>query len=183
MKIAIDHDGVLLPFHEGVLSDLRNEKGIHIPLESITSWAAPPFDDSAIWDWFRSKTSDWARYGIYEGAEKGLQRLRDTGHYLELLTQKQDWMRPVVWDWMAIHNPPLDRVTVANGTPKHECSDADVLIDDAAHNIREWVESGRRAILFEQPWSRDETFSPSVYRVRSWDEIPEVIDFLERGVR
>jgi 5'(3')-deoxyribonucleotidase len=59
----------------------------------------------------------------------------------------------------------------------------DVLVDDNADTITEWVKTrGRLGILFDQPWNRDACFTPGedVIRVHNWYVIPELVDNWER---
>lgn len=58
--------------------------------------------------------------------------------------------------------------------------DADVLIDDAPHNITEWVNTGRPVIIYSRPWNhsaQEELYrDPMVFIVQHWSQIPGRIE-------
>ena len=59
--------------------------------------------------------------------------------------------------------------------------DGDILIDDATHNIVDWIDSKRgKPLVFDAPWNRTLDFTPAFkekfVRVHSW---PEAIDYIE----
>jgi len=59
-------------------------------------------------------------------------------------------------------------------TSKHYIM-ADLLIEDAAHTIKKWVESRRRAIMLETPYNTNieltSAFTPWLLRASNWAEI------------
>jgi 5'-nucleotidase len=54
----------------------------------------------------------------------------------------------------------------------------DILIDDAVHNVMDWIKTKRPAIIMDRPWNHNEHFMGyhSVFRADGW---PYIINLLE----
>ena len=108
-------------------------------------------------DWFRQHIGYWMDADTTKGAVKCINRLSENFD-IEIVTNKPDWARVVVWDWLHWHNPNVFRVTVTDHFAKHEVSNADILIDDRPDTVRRWIDSrpGRYGILFDRSQNRDD---------------------------
>lgn len=161
LHLAIDLDDVVLDFFPGVLSSFEKEFGEVVEFDG-RPWG--PDADSfykhplllaagykSWWDWLRDREWLWATFGTVSGAIGGIQTLRSQGHYVECVTSKPDWAEHNVWKWLGKWRPAFQRVTiVGRGTRKVDITEADVLIDDKPDNVREFIESGRKGILFDR---------------------------------
>lgn len=115
------------------------------------------------------------------GAVAGFDTLRRSGHDVVIATSipevavhsftgKRRWIRRYFPDFSMKNFIAISRKGLI---------DADVLIDDATHNINDWIEAGRDvALVFDAPWNREikENWSPKhgdtfVMRVKNWDEV------------
>ena len=188
MKIAVDQDDTIMSFTRHVLDAINREYGIIIDIEEITDWNDNSLrslkfykDGGNWWDWMRDRDWVWAQCPAIPGAIGGIQKLRDAGHRVELLTSKPEWAEWVTWSWLKKWRAPVHSVTIhpfGSATEKWELSSADILIDDGLHNVVPWVESGRGAIIFDQPWNRSWEPEGSVIRATSWQSIPACVDWM-----
>jgi len=68
--------------------------------------------------------------------------------------------------------PALARYNAAHGTVYTK---ADILIDDYTGHVNAFGVTGRKAILFDQPWNRNDKLHPLVTRCCGWSEVLETI--------
>ena len=129
--------------------------------------------------------------GMYQGikpipgARRGVEALKEMGHRVVFVTscyhstfdQKREWLVKHGFIERAHFNPlgqPGDLVAASDKTLCH----GDLLIDDRAATVKAWVDAQRsKAILFEQPWNKEESADwPSmtwlwVYPAPDWAHI------------
>jgi len=79
--------------------------------------------------------------------------------------------------------PAFQSVTIVDlEHPKHEVSQADIIIDDKPETVANWVASAddRFGILFRQPWN-DDAVLPEERAVRAadWHQVLHVVDIFE----
>lgn len=169
LHIAVDMDDVIVAFWPRVVQCYNTEYGADIN-PAKQSWDdneiknSPHFGPGKAygdwWSWWRDRHWLWATCKAIPGAIGGLSQLRAAGHFVELLTHKPDWARRETTAWLAKWHPSFDRLTfVPLDASKAEASTADVLVDDKPENIQQWIDSGRFAILFAQPWNYNTSFS------------------------
>jgi 5'(3')-deoxyribonucleotidase len=192
VKIAVDLDDVCVEYFRSVVDEVNHEFGTDLDYEETLSWDDNPLKRLDVfgegrdwWTWMESRCHLWSRFPAVAGAVEGIDALKARGHYVECLTSKPEWARWVVWDWLALHQPDFDSVTICpTGVPKHSLSHAGVLIDDAPHNVEAWTAKGRWAILFDRPWNR--SIRPldltNCVRARGWNEVIEAVDAIEATV-
>lgn len=175
-------DDVCTDFCRHILDCWYREYGVVVPYENINGWKVM-FDGTLgpTWKWLEKRDWLWAKTPATAGAIGGIQRLRDEGHYLEILTSKPTWAEWVVWAWAGKWRPAVNRITIVpSHTPKHEASTADVLVDDAVHNVNPWVTKGRFALLYDKPWNQEGAFTaaPKLIRVKNWTDVVTWCDYL-----
>lgn len=193
MKIAVDIDDVTMDFWTGVCTSVNTEYGTTLdPVET------PNWDDNALkrlrvfgdgrtwWDWLQERDWIWHTFQPVPGAIGGIEILRQQGHFVEALTSKPKWAEWTVWKWLGKWRPAFHRVTIVpTGDKKTDWSDAELLIDDRDVNVREWLDAGRKAILFQRPWSNVKSFSlepsSSFAIARHWAEVLDHVDSLSKG--
>ncbi len=177
MEIALDFDDVICAFGDGLREAIEFEYGVKVPPFmdwDVTSVLDPIVGKPWFSEWLRERPERWVEFRPMPGAIGGIQRLRDDGHYIEVVTAKPVWAEFVIWEWFAKHRPPVHRVTIVDvGVPKTEATEAELLVDDNAENVRDWLHDGRDAILFSQSHNaREEVNAP---RVKSWPELVELV--------
>jgi len=163
MHIAIDLDDTILEFMTSILASIEREYGVHIPYESLSRWNDHPLSHLEVFGkgrnwlhWLEDHAWLWSTWPAIKGAIGGIEQLHRDGHYLELVTVKDDWARSVVWSWLARWKPKFDSVTIVKDHEgsKSDHTEAELLIDDAPHFIERWQAAGRQVIVFDQPWNR-----------------------------
>lgn len=185
MKIALDIDDVVMDFWRSLEESITLEFGIDLDYEANTDFNNTPVSRLDVfgpgltwWDWLRSRDWVWATFGPVPGALGGIQRLRDRGHYVELVTKKPEWAEWTVWKWLGRWRPAANSVRILGlDDNKAEFSDARILIDDNLDNIQKWLDTGREAIIFDRPWNRLTRIAPRAY---DWDEVLELVQIAER---
>ena len=155
---AVDLDDVVLDLTGGVRRTVAREHGVEVP--EFDSWnmdlILKPILGQPWMKWMRSKDWLWATFPAIDGAIGGLETLRRRGIYLECVTSKPEWAEPQVWKWLGLWRPPFNRVTImGDGTRKVDVTDATLLVDDKPQNCQEFLDEGRRAILFTRPHNLD----------------------------
>ena len=186
LSIAVDLDDVVLDFTNGVINSMYVEFGVVIDKDEITGWEGGPIKEfdweyygyTDWFDWLHDRDWLWSIFPAVPGALGGLRALVTMGFAVEIVTAKPEWADPQVARWFGKWRPkPLPRVTTTRmHEPKHEASDADVLVDDRASTILDWVRSDpdRYGILFDQPWNRE--FGRHVQEMRSNPDVTSEFD-------
>lgn len=186
-KVAVDLDDVTVDFFAGVIASMNREFGVSIDKETVTTW-----DDNVVklfdwktygyrswWDWMKDRDWLWSTFDAIPGAIGGIAALRARGYYVEALTSKPMWAEAQVWKWLGKWRPAFNQVTITSlEHPKHELSDADILVDDKPGNIDGWVKDGRFGVLFRQPWNDAYDIPSSSIRVMGWGGVLGAIDII-----
>jgi 5'(3')-deoxyribonucleotidase len=161
--IAIDMDGVMLDFDGRLNEAIALEFGVKV--ETPTTWEQPlrasltpmfrSYGYNDCWAWLRQRSHIWAQSQPIPGALAGVHMLRSHGYNVELLTSKPTWAERGVWTWLSRYRPEFNQVTIVPpGQSKRDFSVASILVDDYIGNVREWLNVGRKAVLFDQPWNQ-----------------------------
>lgn len=183
MNIAVDADDVIWEFARHICECWETEYAEHIDYESLAWEDLLNGSRGPTWKWLRSRDWLWTKMPVVPGAIGGLQRLRQEGHHLEILTKKPDWAEWTVWALCGKWRPPVSRLTVVpSAARKVDYSDADLLIDDSIHNVVEWESDGRGAIVFDRPWNREHG-ADDLYRVRNWSEVACMVKVVEHSYK
>lgn len=159
MKIALDMDDVVVDFIGGVLECIATETGIVIPKANIKGWDFGKYGpDDALgehwFDWLERKDWLWSTFPAVDGAINSITRLRRAGHTVQLISHKPEWAEWCAWRWLGKWRPPVSEVILLDPSEtKAHYSDADILVDDKPQNVAEWIETGRQAVTFGQPWN------------------------------
>lgn len=184
VEIAFDFDDVICAFGDGVRAAVEQEFGVAVP--PFTQWnitkVLNPIIGRDWWDgWMRDRPERWVNFPAIQGAVGGIYKLRQDGHYIEVVTAKPEWAEFVIWEWFGLHRPAVNRVTIVDADiPKTEASDAELLVDDKAQNVSEWMADGRSAILFSQSHNMNDVVDAP--RVATWGELIELVR-MEEAVR
>lgn len=175
--IAVDQDDVILDLCGGLRRTIQTEYGVELP--EFDRWHIDeilfPVIGQPWMKWFRTRAWLWGTFPAIEGAIGTLDLLRRDGHYLELVTSKPTWAEASVYQWLGKWHAPFQRVTIVGPEDrKVDFTNAELLIDDKPDNVQQFVDAGRRAILFSQPHNRTFT-DPRIQRVANWKEVREAL--------
>lgn len=177
--IALDLDDVILDFVGGLRATIQTEYGVEIPASAITDFNLRPFLDPVLgenwWTWLRRRDWLWPNFPAVSGAIGTIERLRNEGYYLEIVTSKPEWADYAVWKWLGKWRPAVQRVTIVRKDDnKAHFSDALILVDDKMENCIDWVQhsNNRIALLFTRPHNVNEkTDGVGIIRVNNWQEV------------
>ena len=175
--IAVDIDGCYFDTTQMMLDKMNERFGADVLYEEITDFHYSNLDLKRKNYLFKLwHDMDYNMLSAEPGAEIAINRLREyydciavsspmTGLHVRTKYErlKNDWgYKNVVL---------ISRKTLI---------DADVLIDDAPHNIVEWLATNRPVVVFRRPWNQDVIEEYKNNRlmkvVYHWDQVPDRIE-------
>lgn len=184
MTIVCDIDGVLNNLtHKAIeLYNLRSGKNIQI--SDITTYnfsdCLPQDDADAICALFQEKEL-WDSLTPTPGSQDALKALMLMGHkvYLATATHYKNFAWKI--EWLEEHYGFLSHKNVIRIMDK-SLLNTDVMIDDCLDNL---INNVCERICIDQPWNRSPSkdYTYDIYRVSHWDQIPNVINDIERKDR
>lgn len=185
MRIGVDIDGVLADQVAAVLAEIEKDYGRRYSKSDIdrAHWS---FDGIEIWTEISRHLSDpeyVLRVPTIEGARAAVKRL--LGHELLVVTARRPNTEEATRMWLSVHFPCLTRYHHARTGTKQSIP-CDLLIDDLDLNIVEFVRSDplRRGILFQHPWSLNETdigdYDDQVFYCPRWSDVLNAVDEIDR---
>lgn len=82
---------------------------------------------------------------------------------------------PDKWAWIEKHLPfiPFKNFIVCS---RKDLVQADILIDDAIHNVKDWVATGRPAIVPHHHWNEELEELNGVTMIYGWHGMKEIVD-------
>jgi 5'(3')-deoxyribonucleotidase len=191
MLIACDVDGVVADIHPEWLRRYNQDYDDSLRVQDIQHWGMHRYVKPECGKEIYRYLSDADLYKHVLPLPHALDSLayirEKLGHRVYFTTACVRGMTDAKADWL------MAQGLITRSTPRalgdelvvvqqKEILHADLLIDDALHNVEEWFHTGRaKALLFDQPWNRDVEDWPSarwlwVRRVRGWLDIVEWLE-------
>ena len=178
LRIAIDQDEVLAEFVAGMLKVWNLEHGTDIWRQDVKSWMLEetfgPGTYPAICE-VLSRPGFFADLASKPGALSSVRELLAAGHEIVVVTSIEPSIGEQAYagkrEWVAEHLPELDPKDLFFVSRKGWI-DADILLDDAVHNIEDWAIGRQRpgGILFDAPWNRGRSAS-RLFDPRKWGQV------------
>lgn len=184
MNIGIDIDGVITNEKQGQeniwLRTLNNyfedkitrKKDVYnfseaydIPLEDLR-------------DFINNKIHEvYSTVDVFPNAKKIIDKIRDNGHIIYLITARHEEFRPLTIKWLEQHNIEYDYLF-------HEDQKADLavekniklFIEDNQSNALSILDKGIPVILVDKYHNRELKDKKDVYRVHNWIQINKILD-------
>lgn len=184
MHIAVDADDVVVDFVGGLLGVVKKEYGVEIFRDEIKEWNLHPILDPVIghsfWKLLKDRAHLWAGFPAIDGAIGHIGKLRDQGHYMELVTSKPEWAEYNMYKWLGKWRPAFQRVTIVGlEDRKVDFTDAEILIDDKPQNCQGFLDAGRQAILFSSPHNLSfPQAKTGMVRANDWSIVVKMIETL-----
>jgi 5'(3')-deoxyribonucleotidase len=181
-KIAIDFDSTLFPTLEKVLEIYNKRHGTDFELSQITTYNLSDSFESDVADELVELFIDKSVYDSlqpYKGAIKAVKTLIEQGHEVYIATATD--VRNMEWkeELLKKHFPFIPKKNLIRIHNK-ALLNVDVLVEDKLDNLKKSTFADR--ICFNQPWNvdKDMDYVYSIYRIRNWGEIINVINNIER---
>ena len=189
MRIVVDMDEVMAQFVAKVLRRWNALSGKNFTRDDITSWRMEEvLGADHLGRTAEGLIDEWlAEDGFFEdldpvpGAIEAVNKMRAHGYDVVFATSipevavhsytgKRRWLRK--------HFPHMsmkDMIAVS----RKELIDGDILIDDGAHNIEDWVKARKEgAVIFDAPWNRhigNYLHGIHVYRAMNWNDALNIV--------
>ena len=167
--INVDFDGVIADLAAAIII----LKGGPPPyVDDITYWKHPLFRD------VRAVISDPKVYEyIYPlpQAAEAMKGLYSSGYYMRIVTDCPEQAREYRENWLQSWGIPFDELLITAN--KNEAG-GDFLIDDKPDNVQRYADNVGPAILFGQPWNRNDALFVTQHpaeRYTSWGGAVEQI--------
>lgn len=177
---GVDLDGVCADYTIGFRAIVAEELGVSeesLPLErswDFREWGLDSADFERLHHLAVTERRMFRDLPIIDGCADALWRLSDAGVWIRIITHRLyvNWGHATaVGDtvgWLDTAGVPYRDICFLGRKPQVE---ADVYIDDAAHNVVALRETGNPVIVFDQPYNRD---LPGP-RAADWGEVEDVV--------
>jgi len=178
--IACDFDGVLADTHTAALRVYNQWYGTSLTPDDLKDYYFPHWERfGAIWHHPTFYQSEGVQ--PIPGAIEAVHRLRAAGHRVVIVSACAQMMSAGKTQWLEAHGlrpfrtDDQDFIAASDKTLIR----AALLIDDAPHHVADWARSGRRAILFDQPWNRRADLTSVLWswieRAQGWPDVLRAI--------
>jgi 5'(3')-deoxyribonucleotidase len=173
MTVAMDVDGVLRDFTGALVRKYAMCYPSHRPIGEFGQWDLrpnfPEFAGDIEGFAFRTLGEEIMRHADpYPGALAFAEEVAKR-HRLVIVTSQFPHLKVATLDWLHGHKVPYHSIML---THTKTLVRADVLIDDAVHNLKEWATIGLPSICVARPWNREwpvrcETYGDALFRLRN----------------
>ncbi|HEX9817224.1 MAG TPA: hypothetical protein VGB18_09610 [Candidatus Thermoplasmatota archaeon] len=188
MRIGVDFDDVLYPYHDYLKKRLLNLHGIDLRKSRVTTFyyedhplvRAKGLSRDDIWKEVRAawhETEDHEQAALLDAdAPKVLNRLAKR-HTITLISARSSDALPTLKVFLERHKIKPHSVELG----RFEKRGFDVLIDDFPKHVEENAASGGHSLLYtiDENSNYDESRHPRIHRIHSWKEAEDVIKILE----
>ena len=177
---GVDLDGVCADYTTGFRSVVAEELGVGLdalPLERSWDFREWGLDAAGFERLHRLAVTERRLFRDlppFDGCAETLWRLSDAGVWIRIITHRLyvNWGHATAVSdtvtWLDSHRIPYRDICFLGAKPQVE---ADVYIDDAAHNVTALRATGNPVIVFDQPYNRDMA-GP---RASSWNEVEDLV--------
>ena len=186
LRLGIDLDGVVADFNAGWIDLHRAEFGSDLHPSMVETWDCLAelggfADMEGFWTWAQGsedRPSIFRHLDPYPDALPTLNRLRDAGHSIVVITTKPQWAVTDTLRWLADNEMPTREVHISDDKYEVDC---DVYLDDSPYVVPSLVRHrpDRTVCRFVRPWNEP---VEGAVDVTSWAGFHEIVDRCSRGV-
>lgn len=181
MIIGVDGDGVLLDLVGASVPLGEKLSGRRVSADEVTQWCVAS-------SWGVDKTTFYAQWNepgfcaripAYEGALGFVEELRKRGRVVAVTSPfktSRHWRDERAHALMRDFGFAGDDIVLASDKT---LINVDVLIDDAEHNVKDFVSTGRPAVLIDRPWNRGCETGLMLRRAKSYAEAVALVRLCE----
>lgn len=181
-RLGVDLDGVVYDWQRTYRYMIREYRGVFMPpvhdfwfyWDAQKEYGTP---EDHKWMWSEGVKLGLFRYGhMIRGARRGLERLHADGYKIEVITHRPETAVNDTLDWLSLFfkDIPIAGVHILSNGESKTSVPADILVDDKPENVQEWVDDGRRAIQFLQPWNWDHNIE-GAEEAGDWEQVVELL--------
>lgn len=178
--VAVDMDDTILWLMKAIHADHNNKH----PEAAVEYKNMVAFDDSMLHPDY-DKIDFFATPGTFRNLEimdehviDELEKINES-YDLIIVTSAFAHSVPDKWEWLQEHMPFITQKKFITCSRK-ELIQADILIDDAIHNVKPWVKTGRPAIVPSHHWNQELSELPGVTMIYGWHGVKEILDDIFR---
>lgn len=190
MRIGVDFDDVLYPYHRYLKVRLQRRFGVDLTTRKVTTFyydllpdfAAKGITRDQVWEEVRAtwrEAADHDEAPLLDDEAVAVLRKLGRAHRVTLVTARHAIARPHVEAFLARHGITPHEVLF----DRYVKSGFDVLVDDFPKHAVENAEGGGHSLLYtiDENSTWDETRHPRIRRVHSWAEVLEAVGWIQKG--
>jgi 5'(3')-deoxyribonucleotidase len=180
-RIALDFDETLFPTLEKVLEIYNKRHETNFELSQITTYNLSDSFESDVADELIELFVEKEVYSSlqpYKGAVRAVKTLVEQGHEVYVATstdiRNMEWKEKLLQRYFPFI-PKENLIRIYN----KKLLNVDIMIEDKLDNL---IQTFADRVCFDQPWNQDKDtdYVYSIYRIRNWGEIINVINTIER---
>ncbi len=181
-RIAVDLDGVLADTMVTFCEILNKRHSTRFTADSFVRWKAWEIAHITKDEFFRTLDEAWFSWKEIPPMEANigekLIRICSFGKVHIVTGRSPETVQPAK-AWLNEHKVPYDRFVRAISTMAKAKLGYDVFIDDSVELMSHLASStDRYGLLYTQPWNRDASEMPRIFRVDRWKQVPAVLEKL-----
>ncbi len=192
MIIGVDLDDVLMDFFGPFLEFYNKKNGTNYRKEQITSydfWELLGVTRERVIEEVHAfyKTPEFMKILPLDGAINGINSLEVGGNKLIIVTGRPEYEREISEEWIGQHFPGrfssfyFTNNFSKNGIPPRRKAEVclkqniPILLEDSLKTATDCATNGVKVFLFDRPWNQIESLPKGVVRVKSWEELLELL--------
>ncbi len=187
MLVGVDYDGVLAEFVNPFLAWHNKHYGTNLSRVEMNMFELSSFLGCDLPEAIRRvelyANSPSYKMPIIEGAQDGIDEIREAGHEAVVLTSRSAKLIQITLDWLKDNFPNKFRDAYFTNewgldgkkeTKREVCRREGIkaLVEDNADYACECAQDGVRVVLLDCPWNQKPKLPEGVVRAYSWREIP-----------
>lgn len=181
--IAVDMDDTMVWLMRALMED-HNEK---FPEAALSYEELIAFDESNFhprYNKFEYFDTPGTFFNLELMDEHVIKEMRELAEDYDVLIVTSSFPLAVAdkWRWVEKHLPfiPYKNFIV---TSRKDLVKADLLIDDAIHNVKDWLATGRPAIVPHHHWNEELEYLPGVTMIYGWHGMKNIVDFILTDIK
>lgn len=192
MHIGVDYDDTVFQFMQPFLAYFNKERGTNHTYDSMdntTFWPKLGFSNrtEAI-EYCNSYYHSPEAFAAHPlpGCYEVCKGLKERGHTLSIVSARPATALPAMNRWLGHNFPGIFSEVHATDQFSHNSASVskasvcanfgmEVMVDDAAHYLRECAALGVQCFLIDHPWNRSVPLSNNIIRVSSWNDLEETL--------
>ena len=179
-RTAVDLDGVLADTMVTFCELLNERHSTQFTVNSFVQWNAWEIAHITKDEFFRTLDEAWFNWKSVPPIEKNIgekvSQLRDFGR-VDIVTGRSQETVQQAKAWLKEYRVRYDAFVRTVSTKAKAKLNYDLFIDDSAELMLLIASSlDKSGILYTQPWNKNASAMPRIFRVVRWDEIPAALE-------